>query len=220
MTKLNERERMLCHEVQASADGGRLTVAEMAERAGTSPASLVRLAQKLGYHGWSDMYADFCLQRSDLARTDDPTAEKIGELCDVIERHAGDAMLIDGIGDGEYPCDFLRDRLDALGLDALNYRAETAESLARLGRNGLVIIFNESGVALYNRVAEARRFGLESFAVTGRSSSPIALTADHAIVLRCNKTQVRSYEPDFFCARCLVLVELVTSELVRRRVPA
>lgn len=217
MGQLNDREQRIFAKVRdVAAEDERLSIAKMAQRTGTSAAALVRISKKLGYQGWSDMYAHLRHRHASASQVELAARENVGMLCDAIERHAGGVILVTGIGDGEYPARFLTDRLNALGLFALEFKAETAEAHARLGRDGVAIIFNESGIALYNRVAIARAAGFESVAVTGRDASPLALAADVSVHVRCNKTQIRAYEPDFFCARALVLVELVAAECARR----
>ena len=72
------------------------TVADLAADAGAGAATVVRLAAKLGFDGFSALQSSV---QDDLARQLRPAAERIRELADrpQIERHRATAVAVRGI---------------------------------------------------------------------------------------------------------------------------
>ncbi len=193
----------------ALSAGERPTVSQVAENLGVSRSAVWRAAKRYGYAGWADMldqlgrYLDGGSAASSAARRSDG----ISLMVDALTRHRDDPVLVHGVGDAEICRQLLIYRLGELGFTAMPYSPAIARACADRGARGLALVFNESGVALWQDCVDCGRQGIEVLAVTASDSSPVARAANVSIAIRSNKSSPAAYEPNYFAAGCLALVE-------------
>ena len=75
------------------------------------------------------------------------------------------------------------------------------------GNAGLALIFNESGLACWQDALECVQCGFETVAVTADANTPVARASNLAIAIKSNKSALSAYEPNYFAAGSLALVE-------------
>lgn len=139
-----------------------LTTKQIARATFTSPAAVVRFAQKLGYNGFEEL-------RSDLSR------EQVREML----AHEGDWVFPKRWGIDFYHS--YEDDLALLGRDGLGLNAiRTSVNWARIFPRGDEEEPCEEGLAFYDRLVDAMLAnGMEPFLTVSHYEMPLALALEH-----------------------------------------
>lgn len=144
------------------------TVADLAAAAGAGAATVVRLAAKLGYDGFSALQASV---QDDLARQLRPAAERILELADRphIERHRANAMAnvaetIDNVSRESF--DEVVALLSDLHRPVLVLAGEAERGVARQFLTDLGALRESVGAVSGNEVAVRRQLALSAATAT------------------------------------------------------
>ncbi len=206
---LTDSEKYVYAYVRSQAKAGkRPTIDEVAQQTGVPRSSVARVAKRLGYKGWKD----FTLQLERYFRPeehDDAVTDSTNLVADVLVRYRDQPILIDAIGDVEICVDYLLLRLGELGLRAMVYGRGVAESLASSNERAVLLLLNESGMALMPACLFAAERGFEVIAITASHDTPISKLADVNVVIKNNKSNVAAYEPNYFTAGTLSYLERV-----------
>jgi len=189
------------------------TARDMARLCGCSASSIVRTAQRLGYGGWDHMRDSLLNGQPSEGMVNEGAREQIDATCELLLDHANDVLIVCGIGNGECAAEYFTNRLVDRGFLCMGYRQGTIEAQERLGRSGVMFVFNQSGIVLYDQCVLAQEHGFRVVALTSKPTSPVARAADISVHVKGNKTRPGIYEPDFYCARCIVLAELLCARL-------
>lgn len=195
----------------SDARDSRATAAEVADLAGTHESTVIRLAQKLGYRGYSELRAD--LRRDELMHSpqaasaaDDvqwhpetfgaDEAHSLARLGDVIPRdalhgaaetvHASADVYLFAKNDDTPLRDLLARRLRRLGKTThiLNSSAkDIAERFANFGEGSTLVAFalRSTSRFLPDLVAEAHRRGGRTIVITDVAGSPFQPPPDHVL---------------------------------------
>lgn len=191
--------------------GDEVSAESIADAASVSRSLVYGLSARMGYPSWKDLVAQLRYENSTVSQTR-VTRGRTKKICDEISRHAGSAILVRAIGDAAICEPYLIRRLGAKGYQAVAYDGATMRAFSER-EGGLVILINESGFALFQECAEAMREGYETVVITSMADSPVARMANVAIALENNKSTIAEYEPNFFTAAALTMIELVCSKL-------
>lgn len=191
-------------------NNGSPTVQHIAEEAGVSRSTVYRFAHHLGYKSWQECIrniAAFCTAPRDKAEIDyEALASAIKEL------HGG-VVLVDAIGDAEVCREHLIERLGGLGIITLSYDRTTCEQLAHRGIPGLAYVINESGFVLAGTCRTCKKCGYDVVAITADSNSLVARSADLCIIIGNKKSSIQDYEPNYFAAGALIVLERMAAHL-------
>ena len=193
--------------------GEKPTIGLIAEELGISSSAVYRAAKRYGYASWSDMVGQLGQYLKNNRRVVEHTgddANGIDLLAQAFMRHRGGRVLLQGTGDADICRRLLVYRLCALEFTAMPYTPHIARAcLAQSedGNAGLALIFNESGLACWQDALECVQCGFETVAVTADANTPVARASNLAIAIKSNKSALSAYEPNYFAAGSLALVE-------------
>lgn len=205
------------------------TVARIAQRAGVVPSSVIKVAKKLGYPGWSEMYYTLSSTYTDEITlsfddfdflSDRDTDDYIKTLCEMLMRYHQDCIFVSSIGDGEFAGEYLIHKLWERGFIAMPYYRRLLEVEDAQSKTGVVFIINESGIVLLNSCVEAKAKEYNIVSITSNRKSPLASNSHVTIELKNHKSTLQDYAPNFFTARVIVFLELLFvtyDELMKQR---
>lgn len=222
--KLTANDERILEEIQQIVRRNeKLTCAQIARRLQIAPSSIIKLAQKLGYTGWNDMFYSLSQMYNDNTPLsidnmdfigEGRVFEKIHQLLSLLEENGGRPVIVSCVGDSEFLTDYLMDMLGQRNFRVLRFSSEV---LRRIQENrlepGLCFFVNESGIALYGAGEKLEELGCRVIAVTSSSETPLASKASYAVEIRNRKSPVENYMPNFFAARVMIFLELLFSEM-------
>lgn len=194
--------------------GRRATVSEAAQATGIPRSSVARVAAHFGYDGW----ADFTSQLVRYHWVTEPTgtiAQSVSMVDTVLRRHASGFVLVDAIGDAEICVDYMLLRLGELGFRAMPYGKGVVDSIAMSNEQGMLLVLNESGMALLPSCLYAVEHGFEVIAITASHDTPVSKVANLNVVIKNNKSNVSDYRPNYFTAGALSFLERVMASYAR-----
>jgi len=198
--------------VDQPLDASRLSARQIADRTGTSAATVVRLARALGFDGLPAMqralleedrengpsaleqqaprtpYAS--VLRADLANllqtADDPESTLPDSAVAADAILAAESVLIVGEDELQFPAGYFRHLLSLIGLRAETLTSRSAESTARLeridARTVVIALSLGHSEPLANTAMQAGRAGLARVAISGSRLSEVARLADIQLV--------------------------------------
>lgn len=205
------------------------TVATIAQSAGVVPSSVIKVAKKLGYPGWSEMYYTLSSTYTDEISlsfdnfdflSDRDTDAYIETLCEMLIRYHDDCILVSSVGDGEFAGEYLIHKLWMRGFIAMPYYKRLLEVEDAQSKTGVVFVINESGIVLLNSCVEAKEKDYNIVSITSNRNSPLASNSHVTIELKNHKSSLQEYAPNFFTARVIVFIELLFvtyDELMKER---
>lgn len=192
------------------------TISSVAQKAGCAPSSVNTLAHRLGYLGWPDMRRHLASTTQEPASHPDHGNATYGELeavRDLLLLNKDKAIFVHAIGDGDVASLYLARTLVVHGFCCLTYERQALLAQARLGRAGILFLFNESGIVLGDDARLAHELGYRVVGLTGMDHSPVARLSDIMVPLKSNKSRIPNYSPDFYCARAIVFIEMLQARL-------
>lgn len=190
------------------------TVAQLAKRANVAPSSIVKLAKKMGYPGWNEMYYTLCSQATDSISlsfdnfaflTDEDANEYIETLCQLLDDFRTSRMLVVSIGDSESAGTYLLKKLWHRGFIAMPLHRGQLEQ----HEPGLLFAINESGIVLLSQCVEAKQNDITLVSITSNHKSPLASNSHITVEIKNQKSQLERYNPNFFAARVIIFIELL-----------
>lgn len=222
--KLTANDQRILDEIQRIArQNEKLTCAQIAHHLQTAPSSIIKLAKKLGYSGWNDMYYSLSQMYNDSVPLsidnmdffgEGRVFEKIRQLLQLLQEYKDRQIIVSCVGDSEFLTDYLLDMLWQRNYRACRYSNYILEHVTEMQMPpGLCVFVNESGIALYDAGARLGELGWKVVAITSSSDTPLAGIASDTVEIRNRKSSIDSYMPNFFAARVLIFLELLFAEM-------
>ena len=202
-------------------EGEKVSIDVIAKECFVSKGSIVKLAKKLGYRGYSEMYyilmssnrnqksADF--SHIILPRENDAAIAGITLLADLLNEYRGAKIHLDSIGLCDAARDYYVQKLMIFGFDvASSYHFAAFHKTSP----GLFCFMSFSGsrVEIFDRVHAASDNGFKVLALTARKDSPLGTMADYTIEVAGERSELNDYRPDFFTANLISLLEMALCE--------
>lgn len=211
---LTENDRAVYTYVRDRArEGVRATVDATARATGVPRSSVAHVAKRLGYQGWADFTTRMVRYYARDDR-DDAVERSVSLVETVLRRNRDEIVLVDAVGDAEICMMYVVLRLGELGLHAMPYGRGVADAMAS-PRGGVLIVLNESGMALLPSCLHAAELGFEIVAITASHDTPISKLANVNVVIKNNKSNMDDYEPNYFTAGALAYLERVMAAYKR-----
>lgn len=213
--------RAMKHQIEMGHE--RVPIRDVAAEAYSSTASVVRLAKKLGYPGYSAML--FAMQRDEVPARDDRDAHRCTQLVsdrgslDVIEwlpERLLDSTLarihVVGAGYSAYVAGYFCQRLQELGL----FATEKSPLDFHDGATVFSIFVSESGETsdLAFIQERCRLKGIEDCVITAHGESTLSGRARRRIVVR-RRGRGEDDGADLFSAHCLIIIEHIVCAMRR-----
>lgn len=234
---LSALETVILQDLIALIESGqKLGIREVATRNYTSTTTIIRLAKKLGYRGFTDLY--YGLQRQLRHGSDDAVAEDVPFLdgfCAQLQElrcqyepirrlaqtlHLQKRMMvyICGMGFSSFPADYFSKKLMVQGIKCIFSGAEETVAIfeSNLEDIGLFIAVSRSGetAKVLERVRLARQQQIPIAAFTAQPDSTLARLSDIVLVMGDNEQlDDKNINPCYFFAGILLQMELVIREL-------
>lgn len=226
---LSTEELRTLREIVSRIDRGdeRISVRSVAEATYVSTSSIVRLAKKLGFEGYSELLYVLKHERSgegfryaadlyDTLSFDEHTNAMLDELAADLTSGRYDRVHMMGVGYSDLSATYLSNRLLEQGIFAVNkspldFRDE---------RMYLTIFISESGETkdLTFVQERLRAKGLDDYVFTAESSSTLAEQTRHCILVKRGRNG-SSHGSNHFVINCLECIEsLITRMDAMRKV--
>lgn len=217
MGELSGNDRVVYQLVrEAARRGKRPTVSEIAHAAGMARSSVAHVARRLGYQGWVDFTSQLVRYFAKVGSLD-IVNDSIQIVASELIAAQSCAILVDAIGDAEICVDQLIIRFCERGFRAAPYSPRVVDALINEGSNpGVLVVINESGMALLPSCLVAAKKGYKIIAVTGSHDTPISKLANINVVIKSNKSVIERYVPNYFTAGVFVFWERVLAFLGRK----
>ncbi len=201
----------------------KVKISDIADSCFVSPASVVKLAKKLGYHGFSELAFDLSNKfnvNSDIdfanytGLSSLETGLLVTETAKLLNRHKTHPIMIIGTGFGMYAADYMTQKLIIFGrtpIRPLHY--ETFDN--EFPEPGIIIAISESGASQgkIGTVSKATQKGCSSLCFTSDKDSPLASICDLVIPVKSTKSHHSHYTPNLFVAKTLTIFELILTKL-------
>lgn len=217
--KLTKTEMAIYEQVvEAAKQKEKCTVQQLAQKVGVAPSTVAKLARKIGYSGWNEMFYalhDRYAAAAPIAYDDFhfPTLEnrraEIDSLCELLYQCRNGWLLVYGLGDVEYVTHSLLGKLWKHGFRASIYSENQLELVSACGAESAAILINESGVILLGACMQARQNGLHTVSISSSCHTPLAVNSEITVELKNERSALKEYVPNFFAARVLMFVELL-----------
>lgn len=203
------------------------TCAQIAQQIGIAPSSIIKLAKKLGYSGWNEMYYTLTQIYTEAVPLTFDTfdfvsrgqvSDQLRQLTELILRYKNSKIIVSCIGDSEFLTNYLLEMLWKRQFVACRYSSEIMYMLQDdPGAPGLCLFINESGIVLYNACIQLRALGYEVLALTSSRQTPLGGQADHVVEIKNKKSSPDNYMANFFAARAMIFLELLFAEIDERQ---
>lgn len=190
-----------------------------------SKGAVVKLAKKLGFSGFSEMYYVTLAARKKTFSVDYSGVEEIfqnnqsrayiNEFCKLLRQYSGSKIYIDSLG----ICDTARDYyLQKLLIFEFNASICYHFQAFHVHNPGLYIFLSYSGSnsSIVDKVKVAAENGFKVIALTANPDSPLGKSANYTISVVGNRSDKENYEPDLFTANLIILFELVLCEYSKK----
>jgi DNA-binding MurR/RpiR family transcriptional regulator len=190
-----------------------------------SKGAVVKLAKKLGFSGYSEMYYVSLASRKKVFSADYSNMEKtfqnkqsqtyISMLSRLLWHYRNSKIYIDSLGICDTARDYYLQKLLIFNFNAVNcYHFEAFH----VQNPGLYIFLSYSGSnsIIIEKVKVAAENGFKVIALTANPDSPLAKLADSTIVVDGNRSDKENYQPNLFTANLIILFELVLSEYCKK----
>lgn len=203
----------------------RVNIETIAKDCFVSKGAVVKLAKKLGFSGYSELYYVSLAARKKMVSVDYSNMEKIFEnnqsqtyinvLCELLWQYRNSKIYLDSLGICDTARDYYLQKLLIFNFNAANcyhFEAFNVQS------PGLYVFLSYSGSnsIIIEKVKVAAENGFKVIAMTANPDSPLAKLADFTIVVSGNRSDKENYQPNLFTANLIILFEFVLSEYSKR----
>lgn len=190
-----------------------ITIRELSKKTYTATASIVRLAKKIGYYGYSDMLFSFRKKQSETVefKTKDTLSSVMvsEESLQVMDRLISDIVSgeydvidLDGTGYSAYVAEYMCDKLTELGIPS----SHISPMDLKITKNPLVIFISASGETkdVIHLIDECRNAGYKMYAITAKDKSSLSKRIADRIVLF---QEAGSSYQNYFVGNAIILME-------------
>ncbi len=205
--------------------GEKVSIDLIAKECYVSKASIVKLAKKLGFSGYSEMY--YILMSSSRTQratdfshiinltSDESMKASILLFCDLLYEYHHAKIHLDSIGLCDAARDYYLQKLLMFGFDVVSSYHFTA---FHKEKPGIFCFLSYSGTRqeIFDRVNAAIQNDFKVLALTGNKNSPLGTTADYTIEVSGERSIPANYQPNFFTANLIILLEMVLAEYSNR----
>lgn len=204
--------------VEAAKQKDKCTVQQLAQKAEVAPSTVAKLARKIGYSGWNEMFYalhDRYAAAAPIAYDDfhfptlENRREEIDRLCELLYQCRDGWLLVYGLGDVEYVANSLMGKLWEHGFRASIYSESQLAYVSACKAESAAIMINESGLLLLGLCMQARQNGLHTVSISSSCHTPLAVNSEITVELKNERSTLREYAPNFFAARVLMFLELL-----------
>lgn len=219
--ELNENEynvlQVLYDEVASGNTG--ITVRELSKKTYTATASIVRLAKKIGFYGYSDMLYSFRkdhLEWAEFKTRDTLSSVKVSEeslrnmdlLIDDIVSGGYDVIVFDGTGYSNYVAQYMCDKLTELGISSTHISPLDL----KLARNPLVVFISNSGETsdIIHKIDECKAKGYKMYAISAKEKSTLCKKIPNRIILF---QEAGTRYQNYFVGNAVILMENVAAAI-------
>ncbi|MGL5978905.1 MAG: MurR/RpiR family transcriptional regulator [Erysipelotrichaceae bacterium] len=217
MHSLSEKERLIFDCIILSAkQEKRITVKEVANECHVSASLVMKLAKKLGYSGFSEMY----YASSQLGKMQTQHTFQIGEgeakvktfasmLLDLLQQNKGHQMLVTSLGSCDCAAMYLTQKLQEQGHLVLDNAMNPVMSQPQ----GLMFVLSESGNNLFliKQIQLAKQQGYTIINITSNKDGATARLSDIVLEVAREKSSLNEYRPNLFTARVMMLFEYIVA---------
>lgn len=199
------------------------TCAQIAAELGVAPSSIIKLAQKLGFSGWNEMYYSMTWLQADTMPLaidnfdfigESRVFERIRQLMDLLRQYRDRTIVVACMGDSEFLASYLLEKLWERDFKACRYSEQVLFAVdENPGEPGLCLFINESGILMLNVCIHFQNRKYKVFAITSSAETPLATRADYSLEIQNRKSSVTHYLPNFFPARAMIFFELLFAEI-------
>lgn len=224
--QLNDTDRKIlaCIRESLSRPDARTSIREVARQSFVSTTTVVRLAGKLGYRGYSDMMYAFRrriaeergAEPGEDASAADPA--QIEAFVEGIWACRDRCIFVCGMGNSAVTAGYIAKRLSILGIAA--YDGSPYDVLRSDAKPSVAILISKRGEAseLTRIAAFAREMGHGVYLMTANPESRLAAMSDCCLAIRADGSAAYAI-PDFFVGRSIIVFEHVLAGLWRRMKP-
>ncbi len=217
--QLTETENLIYQELMESIrKKDKQKVSLIAKKVGVANSSISKVAKKLGYSGWNEMYYSLVNNHTDLIPLSfndfkfidiSIMHEQLNLLCDLIIQNKQNGIVIQTIGDVQHLDEYLLENFWKRGFTAYKYRNELVKNLKEHERSGVSFFISESGIVFTDNCIYARENDFSVVSISANQNSPQAANAHISIEIKNNKSNLLQYEPNFFTTKVLIFLELL-----------
>lgn len=220
MDKLTDIEQdILIHIQKYTSSGRKITLNILAEELHVAPSTVVKLAKKIGYTGFTDM--NYQMRSTAQKQTafekgliEGNLDEVIGELANLLIQHENDKNLVIIPGESDYLEKYISRKLQMFDIFAPDTYDYSMVDNPRLEKGIAFIVSDSYELGDYEIVRQAKQQGYY-FVVLAKDRFHMSLNyADMKIIFQ--KTEYKS--ADFFGAKVIVLIEKMLSEFAKRKI--
>ncbi|MDN5351970.1 MAG: hypothetical protein PWQ12_889 [Clostridiales bacterium] len=188
-----------------------------------SKATVIKLAKKLGFSGYSEMfYVSLASQRHKHAlnffetqsEEDEKAEAHISVFSDLLTQNRHSKIYLDSLGICDCAKEYYLQKLLIFGFDVAScYHFEAF----KVEHPGLYLFFSYSGnrSEIIEKVSVASENGFKVIAFTAHKDSHLGKIADYVIELEGAHAEKEEYHPDFFTANLIILLEKTLSHYSR-----
>lgn len=203
----------------------KVSIDVIAKECFVSKALIVKLAKKMGYSGYSEMYyilmasnrnqrsADFA--HMILSQESDVINAGVVLLAGLLYEYREAKIHLDSIGLCDAARDYYVQKLMMFGFDVVS-----SYHFAAFHKDspGLFCFMSFSGsrFEIFDRIHAASDNGFKVLALTARKDSPLGTVADYTIEVSGERTEINAYRPNFFTANLIMLLEMALCEYSKR----
>lgn len=186
----------------------------------TSKATIVKLAKKLGYSGYTEMRYSLMERHSrkfsvDCSALMTPSSDSelsryVEMLCTMLHENCKNKLYLDSIGICDAAKEYYYQRLLMFGFDVvMSYHFSTFH----IPNPGLFFFMSFSGSRpeMLEKVRVANDCGFTTISLTTSAQSPVAQNARCSIEIEGIRTFPYNYLPNLFTANIIALLELTLS---------
>lgn len=203
----------------------RVNIQTIADDCFVSKGAVVKLAKKLGFSGYSEMYYVTLAAREKTFSVDysgieeifknSKSQEYINTFSQMLWKNRNSKIYIDSLG----ICDTARDYyLQKLLIFEFNASICYHFEAFHVQNPGLYIFLSYSGTnsGIIDKVKVAVDNGFKVIALTANPNSPLGKLADYTFNVTGSRSEKDNYMPDLFTANLIILFELVLSEYSKK----
>ncbi|KAA9219703.1 MULTISPECIES: MurR/RpiR family transcriptional regulator [Aerococcus] len=208
---------ILKHLIQSDA---KLTIRELAEKAYVSPATIIHLAKKMNFSGYSELLFQFNQEREkEMHVSQQSIIDCYGDdFYQMIEKYQDKLFIFMGLGFSLHLANYMSDLLNTFGFRSISNTYE--EFINKEFANEAVIIFiSHSGETEYLlRLAQlAHKNGVEYMVFTGNPSGQLQENAQLTIDTKSFSIfRYKEYKPQVFFGLTLIYFEELIADSLKR----
>lgn len=201
----------------------RITVRELSKSSYASTGSIVRLAKKMGFYGYSDMVYSFRKQFEEVVEFDssdtlssvilskeslDITDQLVKDICSSSYKR----VHLQGLGYSNIVCEYMRDKLVEL-----NIFATCSNPLDLEDEDPFIVVFvSNSGesVDLLRTIERCKNKNCKMYALSSQDNSRICSLVENHIVITHKRNHQRT---TYFTGNAIILMEKIANAIYNNK---